>query len=101
MTAASRRVSSLIDRYGEDFTVGGNPHRGVFSNIAPGQARAYLTQAEVDASALPLWTCLVADDDTTAVGNTVVWNSLSLTVKKIAQAQFQGALVAKMLVMTG
>lgn len=101
MSVVQDRVTGLVARYGEDFTVGGAAHRGVFSNMTPGTARAYLTQAEIDAAALPLWACLVAHDDTTAVGNTVTWNSLTLTVKKIAQARLAGGLVAKMLVLAG
>ena len=99
MTAAQRRVQSLVTRLGEDFTVGGAGHRGVFSNTTSGADRAFLTQSEVDAAGLPLWVCLVAFDDATAVANTVSWNGLTLTVKKIGEARAYGALAGKMLLL--
>ncbi len=99
MTAAQRRVKSLVDRYGESFTVGATTGTGVFTNVTTGNAHAFLTTSEIDAAALPLWVCLVAHDDATAVGDTVSWNSRSLTVKKVAEARFLTALTAKMLIM--
>ena len=99
MTAAQRRVQSLVQRLGEDFTVGGAAHRGVFSNTTSGADRAFLTQAEVDAAGLPLWICVVTYDDTCAVSNTVSWNGLTFTVKKIAEARAFGALAGKMLLL--
>ena len=93
------RVQSLIDKFGEDFTVGGVTRRGVFSNMTTGNARAYLTFAEIDSIILPIWSCVVTSTDATVVGDTVVWNGLTLLVKKIAQARFQGGLVGKLLVL--
>lgn len=98
MSRLTERVDSLVTRYGEDFTVGVSTRRGIFSNITTGNARAYLTFAEIDSATLPLWCCLVAPSDSTTVGDTVSWNGLSLQVVKIAQARYLGSLVAKMLV---
>ena len=100
MSVLQDRAANLIARYGEDFTVGEATHRGVFTNMTTSTARAYLTAGEIDAASLPLWACLVSQDNPVAVGNILSWNSLTLTVKKIAQARFQGGLVAKMLILT-
>lgn len=98
MSRLTDRVQSLVDRYGEDFTVGGATRRGVFSNITTGNAGSYMTYVDIDTAALPLWCCLVPANDATDILDTVTWNGLTLTVKNIAQARFQGGLVAKMLV---
>lgn len=101
MSRLTDRVQSLVDKYGEDFTVGGVTHRGIFSNITIGNARAYLTSAQIDASSLPLWACLVTQADSAIVGDTLDWDGLSLVVQKIAKARYQGTVCAKMLVLTG
>lgn len=98
MSRLTERVDSLVSRYGEDFSVGVQTRRGVFSNITTGNARAYLTFAEIDSASLPLWCCLVSASDSTVIGDTVSWNGLSLLVAKVAQARYQGNLLAKMLV---
>lgn len=89
----------MIAKFGEDFTVSGVTHRGVFSNMTTGNARAYLTFAEIDSIVLPIWSCVVSSTDTAIEGDLVTWNGLSLLVRKIAQARFQGAVVGKLLVL--
>jgi hypothetical protein len=93
------RVKGLLARHGEDFTVGGQVRRGVFSNATYGAMRMYLTQAEIDATTPPYWTALVAPDDPTVVGDTLSWNSRTLLVKRVAEGRLMGAVAAKMLVL--
>ena len=99
MTGASRRLASLVDRYGETFTVGITAHRGIFSNVTVGTDRSYMPASDVDAAGIPLWTCLVKSDDTTAIDDQVNWNSLLFSVKRILQARYMGELAGKMLVL--
>lgn len=100
MSRLNERVQSLVDKYGEDFIIDGVTHRGIFSNITVGNARAYLTSAQIDAATLPLWACLVPEADSATVGDTVEWDGLTRVVQKVATARFQGTVCAKLLILT-
>lgn len=98
MTAAARRFRSMVDRLGETFSVGVTIHTGVFSNVNVGTAKSYMSAGEVDGAHVPLYVCLVRDDDTTTVDDSVSWNGLTLVVERVLESRFGGEVAAKMLV---
>lgn len=100
MTGATRRSQSLIDKYGETFLVGAVQHVGIFSYVTVGTDKSYMPGTDVDSAGVPLYICLVRDDDTTALADVIAWNSLALTVKRILQARFRSEVASKMLVLS-
>ncbi len=100
MTGAIRRLQTLINTYGESFSVGTVQHWGLFSNVTVGTDKSYMSGAEVDAAGVPLFICLVRDDDTTVLADVVSWNALQFDVKRILQARLKGTIIAKMLVLS-
>ena len=99
MTGATRRLQSLVDVYGETFTIGASSHHGVFSNVTVGTDKSYMSSGEVDAAGVPLFVCLVRNDDTSALNDTLTWNGKNFVVKRVLEARFRGEVSAKMLVL--
>jgi hypothetical protein len=98
MSALPGRFKSVIERVGDPFTVGGSSRTALVAVLTGDRATGLLTQSEIDASTKPIWLAYVPHDDATAVNDTVSWDGLSLTVKKVVKARAQGETVAKMLV---
>lgn len=99
MTPLQRRFKRIVGRFGEAFTVGATPGTGIFAPISSGFASVYLSDSERSAAARPIRVAYVAYDDTTAETATLAWDGLTLTVKRVVKVRFQGATVAKMLVL--
>ena len=99
MTALQRRMKSVIERVGDTFTVGGVPHKGVVTLLNPTAARDYLAQSDIDAAPRPLRLAYTAYDDLTAVGNSIVWASITLTVRKLVEVRYQDNVIARLMVL--
>ena len=99
MTVAQRRVRGAVSLRGDAFTVGVDSRVGVFSVLSMSDAEGYLTAAEIGAAAIPVYAAYVAFDDSTAVNDTVVWNGLSLTVKRVVDLRSRDVTMAKLLVL--
>lgn len=80
--------------------IGVTAHKGVFSNVTVGTARSYMSAGEVDAALVPVFVCLVRNDDTTALSDTLSWNGMMFAVQRILEARFKGEVAAKMLVLS-
>ena len=57
----------------------------------------YATPTEVDTYPRPLRLLTVPHDDVTAVGDTVAWDSLTLSVKKAVDVRVAGEKLARIL----
>lgn len=99
MTAMQRRIKSVIERIGDSFTVSGAAHKGVVTILNPTAARDYLVQSDIDAAARPLRLIYAPFDDTTAAGSTVIWASISLTVRKLVDVRYQDSVIARLIVL--
>ncbi|HSI72388.1 MAG TPA: hypothetical protein VK934_04365, partial [Fimbriimonas sp.] len=75
MTALQKRITSVITRYGEAFTVGASSSVGIFRPLPLEKAKTYLTDAEITAATLPMWLAYVPSSDPSTVSATVTWNS--------------------------
>lgn len=99
MTAMQRRFKAVLERIGDDFTVGGSAGKGIFTLLGRDRAADFLTDAEVAAATLPLRLAYVPFDDATAAAQTVVWDGLDLAVQKVVSLRAKGETVAKILVL--
>ena len=97
MSLLQSRVKGAIQRTSDSFTVSGNPRVGRFHIVSFGRALLYATPAEADTFNKPIRILTVPHDDTTAVGDTVSWDSLSLVVKKVVKVKFRSETVARQL----
>jgi hypothetical protein len=97
VSAIQTRAKNAIEGVAESFTVSGNTRQGWIRICSYSRALLYATPAEVDTYARPLRLLLIPHDDPTTVGDTVLWNSLSLGVKKAAEVRFRGEVIAKVL----
>ena len=98
MSALPARSKAAILRVADTFTVSGNTRSGWFRICGYGRALLYATPAEVDTYPRPLRLLTVPHDDVTAVGDTVSWNGLTLTVKKAVDIRLRNESVARLLV---
>lgn len=99
MNALQKRLKGAVEWHGDLFTIGGVPHRGVFTVLSPAAARDYLPQEEIDALPRPIRLVLVAFDDASTVGAAAVWGSQTLIVRKVVEVRHQNSVAAKFLVM--
>lgn len=97
MSATPKRFKNVILRLGDDYAVGGNGRKAIVTLLPGERASDFLTDAEIAALAKPIRLAYVPFDDATAVSDTVSWDGLSLTVKKVVSARARGETVAKML----
>ena len=67
--------------------------------ISYGRALQYATPAEAGGYSKPIRLAIVPHDDSTAVGNTVVWSGLSLLVQKTDVLTCRGETVARVLIL--
>jgi hypothetical protein len=98
MSALPRRFKSVIERMGDPYTAGLESRKAVVAVLDGKRAAGVLTQTEIDALAKPIWLAYVPHDDASAVNDSVNWDGLSLSVKKVVKARARGETVAKMVV---
>ncbi len=96
MSAVPKRFKSVIERIGDTYTVGGNSRKAIVFVLPKDRAHDFLTQVEIDAGAKPLRLAYVPHDDATVATDSVTWDGLSFTVKKVVAARARGETVAKM-----
>lgn len=99
MTPLQRRFKGVIERVGDGFTVGGSARKGVFAILPVLRALDYLPQADVDSSGRPMRLAYVPCDDATGAGDSVSWNSQTLSVKKAVEVRVQSVTVVRLLVL--
>jgi hypothetical protein len=97
MVEAQYRVRRAIAVRGDTFTVGGVSHKALVFMISPGQARRYLSDAAIDAATRPIYSFVVADNDTTVASDTITFDGFSLAVLAIVRRRSRGNLVFKMI----
>ena len=98
MTALRNRITAVLKKYGEPFTVGGTPAKGIFRPLPLEKAKTYLTDAELSAAGRPMWLTYVPFDDPSKVAASISWNSLTLAVKRVVELRVQGTVVGKIIV---
>ncbi len=77
--------------------VGAATRRGLIQPVTPGQARTWIDDPTLSASPRPLWLIVTAHDDPTAVGDSVAWQSRTLTVLAKTAVRVQGSAIAQQL----
>jgi len=97
VSALASRVTLAIGRVGDPFTVGGQARMGWFRIASYSRALLYATPAEHSTYPLPVRTMTVPATDPTGVGDIVVWDSQSLTVRKAVNVRLGGQTVARLL----
>ena len=100
MTALQSRFLTLVDRLGENFTIGGVTHRGIFGILPPSVAGRYVVQAVLDASDRPFRSVYTAYDDTSDEADIVTWNSVIYTIRRVVEMRVGGVVVSRLLVLT-
>ena len=98
MTALRHRVSAVLARYGEPFTVGVTAAIGIFRPLSLDTARTLLTDSELVAADRPLWVGYVPHDDPSSVSASIHWNGATLAVLRIVELRVRGIVVGKVLV---
>lgn len=99
MTALQRRIKNVIEKIGDTFTIGSASHKGVFTLLTASAARDYLPQADIDAAPRPMRLVYAPYDDSSQAGNSAVWSSLTLTVRKVVEVRHQDSTIAKLLIL--
>jgi hypothetical protein len=94
MTGAQYRVSLVIERCGEDITVGEGSTVGIVTLLHPEAARKYLTDTEIDAAGRPIYAIMLKHDDGIAETELQV-NSDAVTVIRVIVRQLKGVTVYK------
>jgi hypothetical protein len=95
MTGAQYRLSRVIVRCGEDIAVGEGSTRGIVTLLHPEAARKYLTDAEIDAAARPLYAIVLKHDDASAETELEV-NGSPVTVLKVIERTLRGVVICKL-----
>lgn len=98
MSARIRRVTAAIERVGGPYTIGVSEGIGVFSVLKSEVARAYLTEAEWEAAARPVWLVHLAAGAAVAEEDEMEWNGLTLAVLRTVDVSLGGETVARMAV---
>jgi hypothetical protein len=100
VTPAQARVRGALLASGENYLAGGVTRRAVFSLLRPGQARDYLSDADILAAGRPLRLAHVPYDDPTTPGTTLTFGGVSQTVVKTLDLRYLSAVVGRVLVLT-
>ena len=95
MTRLQSRFKTIIRRHGDD--LGGAP--AVVAPLALAKARNYLDDGAVYAAARPIWIATTGFDHPATEGQTLLWGSRSLVVKRAVEVRFGGKAVARLLVL--
>lgn len=96
MTGAQNRISRVIERCGEQIGVGEGSTVGIVTLLHPEAARRYLTNAEVDAAARPLYAIVLNHDDGTVDETAIEVNGVAATVLKVIERALRGSTVYKL-----
>lgn len=99
MTAAQRRFSAVIGRYGEPITVDGEEFVGIAVLLSPGQARLYLSDTDLESiTARPMFTVYLAHDAAIEAGDPVTWSRGSGEIRRCVELKARGQTVGKLAV---
>ncbi len=90
--------AGAVSRYGETYTISGLGHTGLFDLLPDDDAVDVLTSTQISAAKRPLWRIWVAHGDTTAVSDTVVWQSTNYNVLKVIDVRLYGTTQLKQVV---
>lgn len=99
MTAIQRRVLGHVSRRGDGFTLAGSPAKGLFTLASFGTMRIYLSLTDLETIEPPYVLCLLDSATSASAGDAVNWNGRALTVKKVVEALWGGAVAARLLVL--
>ena len=95
MTGAQHRMSRVIERCGEDITVGDGSTVGIVTLLHPEAARKYLTDAEIDAAGRPFYAIVLKHDDGTVDDTAIEVNGIPATVIKVVERRLRSVTICK------
>ena len=95
MTGSQHRLNRIIERCGEQIGVGEGATVGIVTLLHPEAARRYLTDAEIDAAARPLYAIVLKHDDGTVDDTAIEINGVAATVVKVVERLLRGEVVFK------
>ena len=98
MTGAQYRLNRVIERCGEQIGVGEGATVGIVTLLHPEAARRYLTDAEIDAAARPLYAIVLKHDDGTFDDTAIEINGIAATVLKVIERRLRGVVICKLAV---
>ena len=96
MTGSQYRMSRIIERTGEEITVGEGATVGIVTLIHPEAARKYLTDAEIDAASRPIYAIVLKHDEGTVDDTAIEVNGVPLTVSKVIERTVRGEVIYKL-----
>lgn len=99
MSALTDRATTAILSHADDLTLGGVGRKALVTML--GGARAYLSDAEYEAAGRPILGAVVPASDTTTAGSSANYLGRALTVKRAIDLRWDGATIARLLVLVG
>ncbi len=93
------RIAKAFLRSGEQFTVGSNTYRGVFSILSTGTMRNYLDDPEVLAITHPALMLTTQGDAVIAVNDTITRDGVTYTVLRVSNHRLAGVLAVKIAIL--
>ncbi|MHB1001904.1 MAG: hypothetical protein ACYC27_21905 [Armatimonadota bacterium] len=95
------RLDKTFTRYGEDIMINGTvPAKGIFQILDQNRMNAYFDSVEQSYIDKPALIAMVPADVTASIGNTIVRDGRTYTVKKISSQKLVNTAVFRMLLLT-
>lgn len=98
MVEAQYRFRRAILRTGETFLVDSEVRRGWVGVLSPPRARMYLSDSVISSVGRPIYAFIVPDDDGTGVSDVIEWQGKSLSVLKVLERVWRGAVLFRVVV---
>ena len=96
MTGPQHRLNRVIECCGEQIGVGAGSTVGIVTLLHPEAARKYLTEAEIDAAARPLYAIVLKHDDGTVDNTAIEVNGVAATIVTVIERTLRGTTVYKL-----
>lgn len=95
------RMDKAFGRYGEDISLNGTvPMKGFFQILDQNRMNAYFDSIEQGYINKPALIVMVPGGSTAAIGNTIVRDGRTYTIKKVAKLRIVNTPVMQMLLLT-
>ncbi len=95
----AERFASKLDRFGEEYTTGGNTHMGIFKLLDPGAMSLYLDDIERMGITHPALLMATKPDVVINVADTVTRNGRNYTVLKTAVHYIAGVAIVRIAIL--
>jgi len=94
------RIDEKLERFGEEFTLGGSTYRGFIQQLDMGRAHIYLDDTEMAALTRPALFIVTSASANISPGQTMVRDGVTYTVRKSSKQRLGSTVMVQFVILS-